>query len=108
MDYDGMSDIAIDRKVFTHFFGDGDKDMERVWKQNKYRPCSDAGVSWPIMIDNNIFITATREDHEFKYMTRCLINGSSGLGWSAKFTAYSDNPLRAAMISFLKIKELAK
>ena len=66
--------------------------------------CNDPSLTFPIMIDNDIFITATREGHDFKYMTRCLIDGKQGKGWSCRFTCYSNNPLRVVLESFLKIK----
>ena len=109
MKYEEMSDFEINRKVATVL----GIEMGVVQSSNNkfgtvnllngriFNPCNNPSDAWPIMIDNNIFIAPTRDDFEHKYMTKCLVDGSIGLAWTSKFTAYNDNPLRAAMICFL-------
>ena len=123
MNYEDMSDFEINKIVAGHLHGE-----EWWYKYNtvltmQLRPTDSGGMSmkkspvnycnnpsdaWPIMMGNNIFIAPTRDDFEFKYMTKCLIDGSIGLAWTSRFTSYSDNPLRAAMICFLKMKDAEK
>jgi hypothetical protein len=97
MKYEEMSDLVIDRKVFVKMYGEciGDKDMNRVWKDNKFRPCSNPSGAWPIIVENKI-----------------AIDFIDGYGWTANpafncsiSVSCHDEPLRAAMICFLKMKD---
>ncbi|UYE90950.1 hypothetical protein [Vibrio phage vB_VaS_L1] len=98
MDYEQMSDISIDRKIFSLMFGDNDKDMERLWKKNKFRPCSQPDVAWPIIVDNGISI-------DFWGDFWCA---DIQIGCEIAFEHEDKNPLRAAMICFLKMKDAEK
>ncbi|AUR95156.1 NinX [Vibrio phage 1.201.B._10N.286.55.F1] len=117
MNCEDMSDFEINKRALHFAIASGliaywDRtfyEYEKVFyhvglEVKEFDPCNNPSNAWPIMMDNNIFIAPTRDDFEFKYMTKCLINGSAGLAWTSRFTSYSDNPLRAAMICFLKMK----
>lgn len=105
--YDEMSDIVIDRKIFSLMFGDGDKDMERIWKENKFRPCSQPNVAWSIIVENEISLirdVSTNDVWEAVAKLWYTCEGAeSSLG--IEFEVIDKNPLRAAMICFLKMKD---
>lgn len=126
-DYAAMSDFEINRHVAIalgmkeHFFmgagGDGDFDDEipltergPIWQTCKYRvgaykpsngncfnPCNNPADAWPIIVDSKINIRF----------------GAKGMPCEAQFfqyghesvECYHENPLRAAMIVFLMMKE---
>ena len=123
-DYASMSDFEINCHVAMalgmkeHFFmgagGEDDFDDEipltergPIWQTCKYRvgaykpsngncfnPCNNPADAWPIIVDNKISLTCHHSRGE----------------WSAVFNAenicfHANNPLRAAMIVFLKMKE---
>jgi hypothetical protein len=100
MKYEDMGDIAIDRKIFEIKFGSGDKDMERIWKQNKFRPCSNAANSWEIINEYGISLVFMPDDNP--YYEAHYINPETD---DEDFHSKSENGLRAAMICFLKIKD---
>lgn len=109
MNYEEMSDFEINKAVAGYLPNDwywmDYMVYLDIYHTEVFDPCSNPSDAWPVMLDNNIFIAPTRDNFEFKYMTKCLINGSIGLAWTSRFTSYSDNPLRAAMICFLKMKD---
>ncbi len=100
MNYEEMSDLVIDRKVFVQMYGEciGDKDMHRVWQDNKFRPCNSPSDAWPIMNDARI---------EIKRDT-CQAHVSSYFNPEFVMRCRNDEKLilRAAMICFLKMKEV--
>lgn len=108
--YEDMSDSQIAQKVFffvsgnlcpngglAHISSDGffffdDKNIKR-----KFDPCNNPSYAWPIIIDNHMSIECvTVNRHAFTYRVY----------HSASFTKSThENPLRAAMIVFLKMNE---
>lgn len=104
--YEDMSDMEIAQKVFffvssnlcpngglAHICPDGffffdDKNIKR-----KFDPCNNPADAWPIITNNFIsVIPSTHRDIWF----------ADGQGGE---TAFDTNPLRAAMIVFLKMNE---
>ncbi|HDL8515387.1 TPA: phage protein NinX family protein [Yersinia enterocolitica] len=114
-DYSVMSDFEINVNVSLELFeGSSGGDVSRVatWcacKENGayglFDPCNNPADAWPVIVANNISLHAPR----FKE------------GWMAEFTGSDDdvndgfnvdyyeslntNPLRAAMIVFLMMKD---
>lgn len=96
MNYAEMSDFDIDLAVFQAKFGPigSDKDMWRVWKQGKFRPCESWADAGPIIEKYRITI----------------MPASQGENWMAQAFEYaltdvSARPLRSAMIVFLMMQE---
>ena len=104
MNYEDMSDLTIDRKVFVRIYGEciGDKDMERVWRDGKFRPCNNPSNAWPIITENHINLSKHKDDNEWFAFTR-----ADDLGVS-EFQCKDKNQLKAAMICFLKMKDAEK
>ena len=116
-DYSQMSDFEINKAVAIAtghkcYYGNGSytNDGEHVTVRGNgligwFRPCSDPDRAWQIILANNISLHAPRGNE----------------GWMAEFTENSDdvndgfeveyfesrgaNPLRAAMIVFLMMKD---
>lgn len=110
MNYTEMSDFDIDLAVFQAKFGPigSDKDMWRVWKQGKFRPCESWADAGPIIQQNLIdlealydFTDETEEEIEPTglWAARAVVNGFIHPRSEDK------NPLRAAMIVFLMAQE---
>lgn len=97
MNYSEMSDFDIDLAVFQAKFGPigCDKDMWRVWKQGKFRPCESWADAGPIIQNNYLSIEC---DDMFDEPTP----QSYWKAHNPRGNHYTDeNPLRAAMIVFL-------
>ena len=107
MNYEDMSDLQINRLVAEKMGGyagdcgewlkDGvkvkDPEIEFLHTERTY--CSSPSDAWPIIVESGISIQPTGDS---------WISGSSVLG-----TQFIDkNPLRAAMICFLKMKDAEK
>lgn len=87
--YEEMSDGAINLEV--HYLANDIPKHHAVILTKDY--CNNPSDAWPIIIENKICINAY----------------GSGDGWSSttdtSFFVDDDNPLRAAMICFLKMKD---
>lgn len=96
MDYSKMSDLEINKLVLDKV--SNKKPEEWLEPYALFEPCSNPADAWPIIIDNRISLLSVE----------CL-NGD--ISWLAKNKACPSrgdkNPLRAAMIVFLKMQESA-
>lgn len=108
-DYENMSDFEISKEVFfkagvdyqdciatnskgsSVHYGDGAN-----WYE--FNPCNNILDSWPLITDNNICIHNNKRSGGIYAMT------FDDYGF-VKYECYNDNPLRAAMVVFLKIKD---
>ena len=88
MNYEDMRDFEIEQKVSIIVNGD---DLVR-----KAPYCSKAEWAWPVIVDNRINIT-----HRSDGDTCAEVFCESENNW---ISAVCKNPLRAAMICFLKVK----
>ena len=88
--YDEMSDFELEVKV--HILNDG---LENKEPAPKY--CSDPSVTWPIMVENMIDICFSDRSSAF--------GGSVSLDGVYEYSHFNKNPLRAAMIVFLMMKD---
>lgn len=105
--YEDMSDSQIAQKVFfflssnlcpngglAHISSDGFFFFDNKNIKRKFDPCNNPSDAWPIIVDNKISLTCHQSRGE----------------WSAVFNTenicfHANNPLRAAMIVFLKMNE---
>lgn len=103
--YEEMSDFEINKRVFKVIVGakplgyPHNADGRSVGNESNgnyrwYDYCNNPSDAWPIIVDNKISLTCHQSRGE----------------WSAVFNAdnicfHANNPLRAAMIVFLKMNE---
>ena len=121
MKYEEMSDAEINAKVAGHFLScdydicdgvvglvgtqtwlgpDGEPD-EREVKYAEFDPCKNASDAWSIIVENGISLSSPEE---------CGCDGWLTTRWRPKYgeraiEAIHENPLRAAMICYLMIKD---
>lgn len=109
MDYSKMSDFEINMKV-AELFLDYDSisqlphiGMSVHWGDganwHTYNPCNNPADAWPIVSEHNIAVVPYRHTLPQAWPT--------AFGMVSKFTTEDKNPLRAAMIVFLKMQESA-
>jgi len=115
MNYAEMSDFEINKAVFLKLnidyedfdlnpfpddcaslsYGDGAN-----W--HEFDACNDPLDAWPIIVENDIMLNPNCEDSLWKAEQGFRVKPS---GFYGVATAYSKNPLRAAMIVFLMMNE---
>lgn len=94
--YEEMSDGAINLEV--HYLANDIPKHHAVIMTKNY--CNNPSDAWPIMLENKI---ATEWHYADVWRAQCYNQHKPG---SYKvFTSYCYNPLRAAMICFLKMKD---
>lgn len=107
MNYQEMSDRSIDLEVFQAIFGKDvftkDADLRRKWERG-VSYCNSWADAGPIIHDNRISIFSDSEDdfhsnNGDKVYCWNAISFDTGLQHNAE-----SNPLRAAMIVFLRMK----
>ncbi|MGC6230431.1 phage protein NinX family protein [Hafnia paralvei] len=99
-DYSKLSDDEINSRVaetlpirFTYY-------ADYIWnaeEECRFAPCNDPSDAWPIIVDNNIAIVPYRHTLPQAWPTK--------FGIASKFLVEDKNPLRAAMIVYLMMKE---
>lgn len=100
-DYASMSDQQINREVqkltgIGCMSGDGVLIIaDGRWRT--FDPCNNPADAWPILLDNHIAIAP------YKNATPCAWPSAEGL--ISKRVTEDENPLRAGMITFLKMME---
>ena len=116
MNYDEMSDFEINKAVsrlidFGNYIVRDNEDQESVylcemdggWDMlpvGYFDPCNNPSDAWPIIVKERIGIAP----HSDKWMANNL-NPSNIGGYHIQTMCYDKNPLRAAMICFLKMKD---
>ena len=104
MNYEEMSDYKINRKVLWLTRGENvvaykdRKSPDGVLchgMQGVFDPCNNPSDAWPIIVENKISIGSSSD---------AWISGSRIFGTQV----LDKNPLRAAMICFLKMKDAEK
>lgn len=121
MNYEEMSDFEINKAVLL--IQDIDGDIESVTQRQsrikcisnqalvkikefddveKFNPCNDPSDAWPIIVENKFSITSWGNRNDFWMVSNCS-------SWDAdnptSINVVDKNPLRAAMICFLKVKD---
>lgn len=101
MNYSEMSDDEINLKVLEQQFGPlgDDKDIVRIWQQGKFQPCNSWADAGPVIVSNLISLRPVS-----LFVGGCRWFASLGEG-DFGIKAADNNPLRAAMIVFLKSQE---
>ena len=120
IDYSEMSDFEINKKVATlwlpcdYYFNENTVDLvnygtylgphgvpdERLEKYGEFDPCNNASDAWMIIVENGISLV--KENHEEWY---CCNELDLNSGFDVDNLKYDKNPLRAAMIVFLMMKD---
>lgn len=99
--YDEMSDAQIDYLVKGIKYGHNDKDINRLFHGGRMNFCNNPNDAWPIIFDNKISIEFDADglaDSPAQWANaRSLMTDDVCM--------YQVNPLRAAMIVFLMMKE---
>lgn len=120
-DYSKMSNTEIAQKVFfwlsndfcpngglAHINNDGFFFFDNWNVKRKFDPCNNPSDAWQIIIDNKISIVSLDNKWIAAPVDTVIdgITGDSEVCFYASFDAVSDvNPLRAAMVVFLMMKE---
>lgn len=95
-DYSKMSDFEINCEI-ARLMGYTEKGFIHDLHSGVWNPCNNPADAWPIIIENHIAVVP------YKYTLPQAWPTSFGL--VSKFTTEDRNPLRAAMITFLKMQE---
>ena len=120
MDYEDKSDFEINKAVLL--IQDVDDDIESITCRNtklkcinsvaivkfkgieepaRFNPCNNPSDAWPVIVENKFSITSWGSRNDFWMVSNCP-------SWDADnptaINAVDKNPLRAAMICFLKMK----
>ncbi len=110
MNYEEMSDFEINKlvakKVFdshewvcVNSWSDGEFIASLVnYTQEKFDPCNDPSDAWPIIVGSKITISPQSNGDEWE---ACAVMNDE---LRFEFEVWDKNPLRAAMICFLKMK----
>lgn len=121
MNYEKMSDFEINKMVAKNLgFKTGWQSGSKIGIDNNTATgryvdyCNNPSDSWPVIVDNTISITRC-SDVGHEYWHADLINEIEESSESddefvcrTLFTHQDKNPLRAAMICFLKMKDAEK
>ncbi len=94
--YEEMSDSCISLKIFEIKYGrlGNDKDMLKLWNSGKVDYCNNPADMWPIIVENKISLI--NHDDEDWFAFQWVSNDAE---------CWHKNPLRAAAIVFLMIKD---
>ncbi|MEH1303684.1 phage protein NinX family protein [Raoultella ornithinolytica] len=109
MDYSKLSDFEINKLVFERKTtlaalsyphnadkrSCGHKDINNIYHWFDF--CNNPADAWPIIIENHIAVAPYQHTLPQAWPT--------AFGLVSKFTTEDKNPLRAAMITFLKMQE---
>ncbi|QNO11684.1 hypothetical protein FE3_046 [Escherichia phage vB_EcoS_fFiEco03] len=100
MNYGNLTDIEINARVSRALYGNVSRGHQMELASGGVDYCNRVEDAWPIIIDNHISIECvTVNRHTFTYRAY----------HSASFTKSThENPLRAAMIVFLRMHEVDK
>lgn len=97
MNYEDMSDIAINAHVSRVLYGNISRRHQMEIASGGVDYCNRIEDAWPIIVENHIAVVP------YQYTTPQA--WPTAFGSASKFTTEDRNPLRAAMIVFLKMRE---
>lgn len=111
MNYENLTDIEINARVSRALYGDVSRGHQMELASGAVDYCNRIEDAWPVITGNNISIVAT--DSEWIALPdNAVIDGITGDATSMIYVGdeciISKNPLRAAMIVFLKMQEKAQ
>lgn len=95
MEYEEMSDFEINCRIHA--------EVMQISGLNSFKAkdyCNNPSDAWPIIVENHIAVVP--------YQYTIPQAWPTAFGLASKFTAEDRNPLRAAMIVFLKMQETKK
>lgn len=106
-DYSKMSDFEINKAVSTALGMDVSGATEENNIMYGYVPniCNNPSDAWPIIFQNDIMLNPSCADSLWKAEQGLRVKPS---GFYSVATAYDTNPLRAAMIVYLMMKDEEK
>lgn len=107
-DYSQMSDRDIDALVLQKIYGNqaSDKDIMRAWLSGGFKYTTSPADAWPIIIENKIAIIPDSADGEWVAFNEfTLYEGDWMFASDPERHVNGPNPLRAAMIVFLMMKD---
>lgn len=106
-DYSKMIDFEINKLVALSIGGFESEDIFQLqgvifkrhgkFQYSFFDPCNNPSDAWPIIVENNIAIVPCRHAIPQAWPTK--------FGIASKFLVEDRNPLRAAMIVYLMMKE---
>mgnify|MGYP000976120782 CR=1 FL=1 len=111
MNYEEMSDLEIAARVLTAkgisykiergicFINHGYEDGACVFTH--FDPCNNWADAGPIIVENKMTISPQANFDESQWGASCGVDDNL----NPEFAVWSENPLRAAMICFLEIKD---
>lgn len=102
MNYDEMSDRAIDHKIVGVLYGHNDKDINKFFHRGRFNYCNNPSDAWPIILSYCMDVELSHP--ELGDIGTCTIYNPMGTDWQCDFTD-NNKALRAAMICFLKMKD---
>ncbi|AUR92488.1 NinX [Vibrio phage 1.173.O._10N.261.55.A11] len=110
MNYEDMSDFEINKEVARVTDFDWHRDGSVVFKDNKngdakeFDPCNNPSDAWPIIFQHGICLTSPTTGRKHQLWSASW--NEDGDRWSHGDITHGDkNPLRAAMICFLKMRD---
>lgn len=96
-DYSKMSDLEINIMVSKSLYGELSNWHKGELNEGVVDYCNNPSDAWPIIVENNIAIVPCRHAIPQAWPTK--------FGIASKFLVEDRNPLRAAMIVYLMMKE---
>ncbi|CAI2002878.1 Protein of uncharacterised function (DUF2591) [Serratia ficaria] len=102
-DYRNMSDFEINCVVAFHI---GLRTVELA-EEGKFNPCNNPADAWPIIVKHGISLTHDYGEWESEACLDLPV-GAHGTDELCSVGGIDKNPLRAAMIAFLLLKESEK
>ena len=105
MDYSQLSDFEINKRVAQLHGGfaltlavHDEPPSGKAFNPGRFDPCNSPADAWPIIVENSISLYAVGEDYRRGKW------GAEGPKAGAPYH-FDNNPLRAAMIVFLMMRE---
>lgn len=102
-DYSAMSDYLISQHVAESLTGRYLYFPDYVWdseEEKRFDPCNNPADAWPILMANQIGIMPLKSGAATAWPT--------SIGLLSNFHVKHENPLRAAMICYLMMKDAEK
>lgn len=102
-DYSAMSDYLINQHVAEGLTGRYLYFPDYVWdseEEKRFDPCNNPADAWPIIMANHIGIMPFKSGAATAWPT--------SIGLLSNFHVKHENPLRAAMICYLMMKDAEK
>ena len=110
MNYEEMSDFEINKAVsgkFRKVWTWGGEVFLSMASTKPFDPCNNPSDAWPIIVENEITVAKTKSFDEWEaYGGGYEVNYDHEIESCMGSEFMDKNPLRAAMICFLKMKSI--